>query len=96
MYVNLDKMLSSTRRDHFAVGAFNMVNYLTAVAIVKAAEEMRSPIIIQTSVATVKQIGAKETIQMLRGIVEDSTIPAAVHLDHCTDPDLVMKCIDLG
>lgn len=96
MYVNLYKMLSSARRDHFAVGAFNMINYLTAVAIVKAAEELRSPIIIQTSVATVKQNGAKETIQMLRGIVEDSTIPVAVHLDHCTDPDLVVKCIDLG
>ncbi len=96
MYENMDKMLSSARRGHYAVGAFNMVNYLTATAIVKAAEELRSPVIIQTSVATVKQIGAKETIQMLKGIVEDATIPAAVHLDHCTDPDLVMKCIDLG
>lgn len=96
MYVNLDKMLRSAGRDHFAVGAFNMVNYLTALAIVKAAEELRSPVIIQTSVATVKQIGVKETMRMIRGIVEDSAIPAAVHLDHCTDPDLVIKCIDLG
>ena len=96
MYVNMDKMLRSAGRDHFAVGAFNMVNYLTALAIVKAAEELHSPVIIQTSVATVKQIGVKETITMLRGIVEDSAVPVAVHLDHCTDPDLVIKCIDLG
>lgn len=49
-YVNIKAILGDARKNHYAVGAFNIVNYLTAKAVVEAAEELGQPIIIQTSV----------------------------------------------
>lgn len=95
-YVNLAKLLSDARTGGYAVGAFNIVNHLTAQAAVQKAVELSSPIILQTSVSTAKQIGPKELISFLRELAEEAPIPVAVHLDHCTDPEYVIKCLDLG
>ncbi len=95
-YVNMAKLLSDAKAGGYAVGAFNIVNHLTAQAAVQKAEELSSPIILQTSVSTVKQIGPKELISFLRVLAEEASIPVAVHLDHCTDPEYVIRCLDLG
>lgn len=95
-YVNLANLLSDARTGGYAVGAFNIVNHLTAQAAVQKAVELSSPIILQTSVSTAKQIGPKELISFLRELAEEAPIPVAVHLDHCTDPEYVIKCLDLG
>ena len=57
-YVNMIDMLKKATAEGYAVGAFNILNELTARAIVAASEEQRAPVILQTSVATVKQLGA--------------------------------------
>jgi fructose-bisphosphate aldolase class II len=80
----------------YAVGAFNIVNELTARAVVKACEESNAPVILQTSTATVKQIGVKSLIGFLRAIAENAEIPVSVHLDHCKDLELCRACIDAG
>jgi fructose-bisphosphate aldolase class II len=48
-YVNMEAILGDARKNHYAVGAFNIVNYLTAKDVVEAVEELGQPIIIQTS-----------------------------------------------
>jgi fructose-bisphosphate aldolase, class II len=95
-YVSMKEMLQDAKGAGYAVGAFNIVNHLTAQAAVRAASELRAPIILQTSVSTVRQIGAEELIAYLKTMAERADIPVAVHLDHCTDAALVRKCIDLG
>jgi len=95
-YVNMRNLLLDARAGGYAVGAFNIVNHLTAQAAVQKAAELSSPIILQTSVSTVKQIGPKELISFLRVLAEEAPIPVAVHLDHCTDPEYVIHCLDLG
>ncbi len=95
-YVNMAGLLSDARAGGYAVGAFNIVNHLTAQAAVQKAVELSSPIILQTSVPTVRQIGPKELISFLRVLAEEAPVPVAVHLDHCTDPDYVIRCLDLG
>lgn len=95
-YVNMAGLLSDARAGGYAVGAFNIVNHLTAQAAVQKAVELSSPIILQTSVPTVRQIGPKELISFLRVLAEEAPVPVAVHLDHCTDPEYVIKCLDLG
>lgn len=92
----MKEMLEISRKERYSVGAFNILNYLTAKAVIEAAEELKSPLILQTSVSTVKTFGAKQLIGMLKLLVEDTAIPVAVHLDHCTDKELAMKCIDEG
>lgn len=94
--VNLADVLRPAARDGYAVAAFNIINFQSAQAIVRAAEAIRSPLILQTSVSTVKAIGAEPLIAFLRQMAESATVPVALHLDHCTDIDLALRGADLG
>jgi len=95
-YVNVNEMLERAAGGGYAVGAFNIVNELSARAVVKACEEKNAPVILQTSVATVKQIGVPDLIGFLKNIAENSSVPVAVHLDHCKETELCLACIDAG
>ncbi|WHH59919.1 class II fructose-bisphosphate aldolase [Petroclostridium sp. X23] len=95
-YVNMGQILKKAREERYAVGAFNILNHLTAKAVIDAAEELRSPLILQTSTATVKFHGVDGLIKQLIPMAEYASIPVAVHLDHCTDADLAKKCLDAG
>ena len=94
--VNLKSMLKKAVDEGYSVPAFNIVNELTARAIVKTSEALRAPVILQTSVGTVKEIGPESLIGFLRGLAERAGVPVAIHLDHCTDVALAKKCVDLG
>lgn len=90
------EMLLMAKKKKYAVGAFNIFNYLSAAAALKAAAELNSPIIIQTSTATVKKYGAEELGKMLRLLVNSHPVNAVIHLDHCTSVELAKQCIDAG
>lgn len=92
----LKSMLTRAKEQGYAVGAFNIFNYLSARAVILAAEELESCAIIQTSVSTVKRFGILELIKMLKGLVEMSSQHILIHLDHCTDAEFAKKCIDAG
>lgn len=95
--VSMTEMLNKAKTERYAVGAFNIVDYATLQAVVDAAEQERSPAIIQTSASsTVKYYGYKPLIDMVANLTEKSEIPFAVHLDHCKDLDMVYACIDSG
>lgn len=95
-YVNMKNILEKAREGGYAVGAFNIVNYLTAKAAVEAAEELEQPIILQTSVKTVKAFGINEMMSFLRPIAENAKVEVAIHLDHSTNVDYTKACIDAG
>ncbi len=95
-YVNMKTILEDARKNRYAVGAFNIVNYLTAKAAVEAAEELDQPIILQTSVKTVKAFGISEMMGYLKPIAENAKVNVAIHLDHSTDVDFTKACIDGG
>ncbi|MCL2539387.1 MAG: class II fructose-bisphosphate aldolase, partial [Oscillospiraceae bacterium] len=90
------QMLREATEKGYAVGAYNILNELTARAVVRACEEMRTPVILQTSTSTVKQIGINDIMGFLRSIAENTDIPVSVHLDHCKDLDLCRACVDAG
>lgn len=94
--VNLKTVLTKAKKEKYAVGAFNIFNYLFASAVLKAAEELRSPVIIQTSVPTVKKFGPKQLGKMLTALAENASVPVVLHLDHCTDVALAKECVDAG
>ncbi len=95
--VSMAEMLNKAKAERYAVGAFNIVDYATLQAVVDAAEEERSPAIIQTSASsTVKYYGYKPLVDMVANLTEKSEIPFALHLDHCKDLDMVYACIDSG
>lgn len=95
-YVNMDGILNNARNNKVAVGAFNIVNYLTAKAVVEVAEELNQALILQTSVKTVKAFGINEMMGFLKPIVENAKVDVAIHLDHSTDVEFTKACIDGG
>lgn len=89
-------MLQAARAGGYCIGAFNLVDYLTAAAVVEAAEARRAPVILQTSSATIRQLGVKNLVGMVRVIAGDSTVPVALHLDHGTDQAVIGQAIREG
>ena len=89
-------MLHDARKGGYCVGAFNLVDYLTTEAIVEAAQAKRSPVMLQTSSATIKRFGVKNLVQMARMIADASPVPVALHLDHGTDRGVIGQAIREG
>lgn len=94
--VNPSKMLQDARSGGYCVGAFNLVDFLTLQAIVEAAEARRAPVILQTSSASIKQLGIKTLVALARAAAADATVPVALHLDHGTDREVLREAIHAG
>ncbi len=94
--VSLKEILQPAFEARYGVGAFNIVNDLTMAAVLDAAAETKSPVIIQVSVKTVKMWGAKLLQQMFVEMASHRPIPATLHLDHCPDVEMIKTCLDAG
>ncbi len=90
------EMLQIARAQGYAVGAFNIVDYTSMRAVVRAAEGLAAPVIVQTSVRTVVYWGQSTLVSWMREIAEESPVPVALHLDHCKDVAFAKQCIEAG
>lgn len=95
-FVTLREILADAERRNYAVGAFNTNNMEIVQAIVEAAEEEKSPVILQASQGGLKYAGIHYISAMVRAAVETSTIPIVLHLDHGTSFGQVMLCLKHG
>jgi fructose-bisphosphate aldolase class II len=94
--VPMRQLLDKAEKGNYAVGAFNCNNMEIVQAIITAASEENSPVIVQASQGAIKYAGI-EYIVALTKIAADSThIPVALHLDHGTDFKQIMQCIAHG
>jgi ketose-bisphosphate aldolase len=89
-------LLRDAMDNGYAVAAFNLVDYNTTKAMVKAAEELNAPVICQTSSKTIKYFSHKEIVSWVRTIAEDSPVPVVLHLDHCHDIAMIEECAKTG
>ncbi|ETA74033.1 class II fructose-1,6-bisphosphate aldolase [Ligilactobacillus equi] len=83
--VNGNEIFAAARKGHYAVGAFNTNNLEWTRAILAAAQETNTPVLIQTSMGAAKYMGGYELCNMLvRETVKsmDITVPVVMHLDH--------------
>jgi len=94
--VPMQQILKDAFDRRYGVGAFNIVNDLTMEAVLSAAAETRSPVIVQVSVKTVKQMGARLIQLMFQEMAGRVPVPAALHLDHCPDRKVIDECICAG
>jgi len=94
--VSMKPILDAALEGGYAVGAFNMVDYNSALAVVRAAEELKAPVIVQTSVKTVRFWGHRPLRRWMEDIAGDSAVPVALHLDHCKEVDFCKRCVDEG
>ena len=94
--VSLKPVLREAKEKGYAVAAFNPVDYASMKAMVKAAEECKAPVIIQTSAKTIQYYGHRALVEWMREIAEDSPSPVVLHLDHGKDLDMIKKCVEMG
>ena len=98
MLVSAKEMLDDAVKGHYAVGHFNINNFEWIKAILTAAQEMHSPVILGVSEGAAKYMtGFKTVVAMADAMVSDMgiTVPVALHLDHGTYEGC-LKCIDAG
>ena len=93
---NLAAELIRAKKEGYAIGAFNIFDYTSARAVVAAAEEAEKPVILQTSVGTVKYYSPEGLFTMLEGLMKNAEVPVYLHLDHCTSVDFAKVCVDAG
>ena len=96
MFVSSIEMIKKAKADGYAVPAFNAENMEMAQAIVAAAEEAHSPVIIQTTSPTVKYFSPTMAHAIVEDLARKAKVPVALHLDHCTSFDDVMVAIKAG
>ena len=86
-YVNTKEMLADAKKNHYAVGHFNLNNMESVRAFLLAAEEVKSPIILGVSGGTAKYMGGYHTItDMVKDFMDylKITVPVCLHVDHGT------------
>ena len=90
------EILDAARAGGYAVGAFNTSNLEISQAIFEAASEAKSPVLIATSQSAIKYAGYDNLCAMTEVLAKEAGIPAALHLDHGTDMDVIKACIEHG
>lgn len=95
--VTTTKIFEKSMKEGYAIGAFNVNNMEIIQAIVDAAAETHSPVILQASSSAIKYARINYLMKMVEAAVEENPeIPIVIHLDHGPDFETCKKCIDAG
>ncbi|MDO8650336.1 MAG: class II fructose-bisphosphate aldolase [Candidatus Berkelbacteria bacterium] len=96
MLVNLSNMLAKADREKYAIGGFNMTTLESAMAIIEAGEQEKSPIILQISEKTIDYMGLDLAFAIAKTLADGAKIPVCIHFDHGRNFELVQKAADVG
>lgn len=94
--ITTKKILEKAQVGKYAIGAFNVENMEFVQAVIQAATELKSPVIIQTSVSTLKYATANLFKAMVSACIDDTNIPVAIHIDHGNSFEAIMSAIKGG
>ena len=96
MLVTTKEMLLDAKKNHYGVGAFNVENLEFVMAVLAAAEETKSPVIMQTTPGTVKSAGLDYFYGMVAAAAARTEVPVALHLDHGDGFERCMQAMHTG
>lgn len=97
--VSMKEMLEKGKENGYAIGQFNLNNLEYAQAILQAAEEEKSPVILGVSEGAAKYMGGyKVVVAMVKALMETygTTVPVAIHLDHGSSFKACAEAIHAG
>ncbi|MCI9250770.1 MAG: tagatose-bisphosphate aldolase subunit GatY [Lachnospiraceae bacterium] len=95
-FVTSEKMLLDAQKGGYAVGAFNVENMEMVMAVIAAAEELKAPLMLQTTPSTVKYAGLDMYLANVKTAAERASVPVCMHLDHGDSFDLAMQALRTG
>lgn len=94
--VNLKDLLNHAYDNHYAVGAFEIVNLDFLRAVIAAAEQARSPVILNVVEPHFDLFDVEILMPAVVQAAKRASVPVAIHMDHCTSPMSVQSAIRLG
>ncbi len=94
--VPMADILQDAHKRTYAVGGFNINNMEFLQGIIRGAEELNSPLILQASEGAIRYIGMDYVIKMVEAATAHTSIPVALHLDHGSGFESIMNCIRAG
>lgn len=89
-------LMKRAREEHFAVGAFNVDNQETLIAICRAAQKLNSPVLVEVSQGEVDAIGLENMRCMVDNYKEEMGVEMFINLDHSPSVENAKKGIDAG
>jgi tagatose 1,6-diphosphate aldolase GatY/KbaY len=89
-------MLAAARKNAYAIAAFNCENMEMIQAIIAAGEELKAPLILQTTPSTIRYASAELFAANTAAAAKGATIPVALHLDHGDSHELVQAALQAG
>jgi fructose-bisphosphate aldolase class II len=96
MFVNPKDSMARARREGWALGGFNVFDLESSRAVIRAGEELRAPLLVQTSEGAVKHAGLENLVAIVRALADRSKAPVALHLDHGKSVALARAAVDAG
>ena len=94
--VNMKDLLCEAQKGQWAVGSFSVANMETVLGIIKAAEQTRSPIILQIAQVRLNHSPLDIIGPLMLAAAKKASVPVAVHLDHGTTLDCIRQALELG
>jgi tagatose 1,6-diphosphate aldolase GatY/KbaY len=89
-------MLKRAREEGWAAGAFNVENMEMVQAVIDAAEELKAPVILQTTPGTLKYAGPDLYYAIAAAGAKNSPVEIAIHLDHGDSFSLAARALRIG
>ena len=96
MFASTRELFKQAEENKVAIGAFNTNNLEVTQAIIAGAEKLQLPVIIQTTPSAIQYAGLDEIFALVKELINDTKIPATIHLDHATEINLVKECLEKG
>lgn len=94
--VTTKELLLDAQKEGYAVGAFNVENMEMVQAVAAAAEELKAPVIMQTTPSTVKYADLAYFYANVKTAAEKASVPVVIHLDHGSSFELAMRALRAG
>lgn len=96
MLVTNKDLLLPARQKIYAVGAFNINNLESLLAVAEAAVEEKSPVIVAVTPSAIKYAGLAYLAKIVKTAAELAPVPMSLHLDHGENFEIVSKCVEAG
>lgn len=94
--VSMKEMLVKARKEHYAIGAFNIYNIESIEAVVEAAEEKNSPVILSFAEIMKSSVNIEYLSLVGKKIAEGTSVPVALHLDHGKSYEYCLTALRYG
>lgn len=96
MLVNMRDLLSDAQKGNYAVGSFSVANMEMVLGVLKAAEELNAPVILQIAEVRLKQSPLALIGPLMVAAAENAKTPVAVHFDHGKTAEKIQEALEIG